>query len=187
MKGQGQRPRALNEARLPQVPTCRQEPKTPSPAELLALRGLLLGDEAGRQFDRVQGTGCRHTLHHSSQVSQLTFRGFDNPHRNSASTLGPATSSAALFPGCSRAHPWRGKTSKADRNPFHLPGESASSFELTFLPKSRGLPTSIRQYACGAGHSRVRYVLCGPFRLTSGSSHSLATFPFPRSAVSSKT
>ena len=152
-------------------------PKTPNPAELLALRGLLLGDEAGRQFDRVPGTGCRHTLHHSSKVSQLTFREFDNPHRNPASTLGPATSSVALFPGCSRAHLWRGKTSKADRNPFHLSGELAPSFELTFPPKSRGLPASIRQCACGAGRSRVRYVLRGPLRLTSGSSHSLRHFP----------
>lgn len=46
-------------------------------------------------------------------------------------------------------------------SPVHLPDELPASFETDSLPGSRGLPVSVHRCACGAGHSRVRYVLRG--------------------------
>jgi hypothetical protein len=69
------------------------------------------------------------------------------------------------------------------RSSVHLPGELPVPCGTDSLPGQRGLPMSIHQCACGAGHSRVRYVLGGlwcPLQAARLSPLLPATFPSVR-------
>ena len=75
----------------------------------------------------------------------------------------------------------------AARSPVHLPGESPAPFRACFLPGSRGLPVSIHQCAwLNAGHSRVRFFLCGRCHPLQAAFACLRRFPPRRSPLPAK-
>ncbi len=165
-------------------------PKTPIPAEL-ALCGVCCLETGPTVTSVAYpvGTGCRHTLRRFlASISTYVSGNCHSLPNPGVGLFRPASEPVALSTGCDRAHLWKSETNErdfpvsrsqlgrfrpshrlfptaspilADRIPVHLTGESTASCEAFSLPASRGLPMSLHRCACSAGHSRVRYVLCG--------------------------